>query len=312
MPARLTIHFNEKPAKTLVADLDGEYFLGRDPQCDFVLDDARVSRRHARLVLSSDRARVEDLSSKNGLALDGLPVEEAKLPANCWLSVGGLLVQVQTGEAAAAADNDDALRQATLAEHQALAEPGLEISILVERLLTSFVEMSGADRGFLLLAGGPERYDVVASRDLSAAAVTHPEFSGSASTVRSVLSSGEPLIQSDVSESPVTSGQPSIAREGIRALVCVPLLAAGRTIGAVYADSRRPGKSFSELDLEILSALAAHAALTMWASGLRETIESLMRGLPTRVDPDASVRAPLPGFPAFSTTSAEETAGGKP
>ena len=45
--------------------LDGENEIGRDPSCRVWLDVARVSRRHARVIVDADGARLEDLGSKN-------------------------------------------------------------------------------------------------------------------------------------------------------------------------------------------------------------------------------------------------------
>lgn len=271
--------------------------LGRDPSCDVVLDDGRVSRRHAELSLQKGHSSITDLGSKNGIAVDGRAVPRAELGEACWISVGGLLVQFESGARAVAADRTR--RDATLERHRHLAQPGLEVRELVDRLLASVLEMSATDRGFLLLARDTARFEVVASRGLSPEVVGGSEFSGSASTVREVLAAGEPLVKSDaLSGGPGAS--PSVVEGGIRALVCLPLKAAGRLLGVVYTDSRRPGKTFDELDLEILTALASHAALAMWAAGLREELEGLVRGLPTRIDRAAGATPPLPGFPTWS------------
>ena len=45
---------------------DGEYVLGRDPDLELFLDAHDVSRRHARLTIAGNDARIEDLNSKNG------------------------------------------------------------------------------------------------------------------------------------------------------------------------------------------------------------------------------------------------------
>lgn len=44
----------------------GETILGRDPGAAVFLDDASVSRRHARIFVSDSGATLEDLASKNG------------------------------------------------------------------------------------------------------------------------------------------------------------------------------------------------------------------------------------------------------
>jgi DNA-binding winged helix-turn-helix (wHTH) protein len=50
---------------------DGENIIGREPEAAVWLDFSAVSRRHARIVLSGDRATVEDLGSKNGTQVRG-------------------------------------------------------------------------------------------------------------------------------------------------------------------------------------------------------------------------------------------------
>ena len=53
----------------------GENVLGRDPRATIFLDDASVSRRHARIVTSGGSALIEDLQSKNGTLVRGAPIE---------------------------------------------------------------------------------------------------------------------------------------------------------------------------------------------------------------------------------------------
>jgi len=44
----------------------GEHVIGRDPDVEVRLDASTVSRRHARLVVTGEGARLEDFGSKNG------------------------------------------------------------------------------------------------------------------------------------------------------------------------------------------------------------------------------------------------------
>jgi len=48
-----------------------EVSIGRDIANDFVINDAEVSRRHAKLTLEGDRYKIEDLNSTNGTYIDG-------------------------------------------------------------------------------------------------------------------------------------------------------------------------------------------------------------------------------------------------
>ena len=51
--------------------------LGRDRDCSVSIDSASVSRRHARIVVTSGAATIEDLRSKNGTYVNGQRVTEA-------------------------------------------------------------------------------------------------------------------------------------------------------------------------------------------------------------------------------------------
>jgi DNA-binding winged helix-turn-helix (wHTH) protein len=59
-----------------IALREGENVLGRDEASVAWIDVSSVSRHHARIVVSRDRATVEDLGSKNGTYLKGRRVED--------------------------------------------------------------------------------------------------------------------------------------------------------------------------------------------------------------------------------------------
>ena len=61
-------------ADRAIALREGENLLGREPDAAVWIDVYSVSRRHARIVVSGDRATLEDLGSKNGTFLKGKAV----------------------------------------------------------------------------------------------------------------------------------------------------------------------------------------------------------------------------------------------
>ena len=65
---------------------EGEHVLGRAPDASVCIDSARVSRHHARIVVSRATAQLEDLGSKNGTYLRG-----KRLHAPAALSDGDLI-----------------------------------------------------------------------------------------------------------------------------------------------------------------------------------------------------------------------------
>lgn len=57
----------------------GENVIGRDPACGVWLDQPGVSRRHARIVIKDEDARIEDLGSKNGTFVGDAAISDPRM-----------------------------------------------------------------------------------------------------------------------------------------------------------------------------------------------------------------------------------------
>jgi DNA-binding winged helix-turn-helix (wHTH) protein len=76
-----------------IALTDGENIIGRDPDVNVWLDFATVSRRHARIVVTSARTVLEDLASKNGTSVGGTPVAAPfTLRDGDWIAFGQVVL----------------------------------------------------------------------------------------------------------------------------------------------------------------------------------------------------------------------------
>ena len=60
-----------------IALAPGENLLGRDESAVVWIDEAQVSRRHARIVIGESKAVLEDLGSRNGTRLRGEKIRSA-------------------------------------------------------------------------------------------------------------------------------------------------------------------------------------------------------------------------------------------
>lgn len=73
MPAKLILHPPERAARFLVIR-DGETLVvGRGAECGLMIEDPRVSKQHARLAWNGTGWRLEDLDSKDGTSVGGIP-----------------------------------------------------------------------------------------------------------------------------------------------------------------------------------------------------------------------------------------------
>lgn len=78
--------------------LDRDLTIGRDPSCDIVLADRRVSRRHL-AVSGGAEIRFEDLGSSNGTYLNGVRVTDGLLACGDVLVLGDCEAFVDAEEA---------------------------------------------------------------------------------------------------------------------------------------------------------------------------------------------------------------------
>jgi len=83
MPA----HFiaEEGPLAGLILNLDegSEWIVGRDPdEADFVIEDSKVSRKHARIAKKAEGYFIENLSRSNPLSVNGTAINEPTLLAD--------------------------------------------------------------------------------------------------------------------------------------------------------------------------------------------------------------------------------------
>jgi DNA-binding winged helix-turn-helix (wHTH) protein len=58
-----------------IALAPGEHVLGRSNDAAVFVDDVNVSRQHARIIVGDDGATLDDLGSKNGTVLNGVPID---------------------------------------------------------------------------------------------------------------------------------------------------------------------------------------------------------------------------------------------
>ena len=76
----------------------GENIVGRDEAASVRIDDPMVSRRHARILVNSSGAHIEDLGSKNGTFIDGQPIAAGPMPLRDGIQLAFGTVRVVYGE----------------------------------------------------------------------------------------------------------------------------------------------------------------------------------------------------------------------
>jgi pSer/pThr/pTyr-binding forkhead associated (FHA) protein len=270
MPAKLTL-YPPRRASRFVVIRDGETLvIGRETQCGLVLEDTRVSKRHACLRWTGKGWVLEDLGSKNGTTVNGRPPTGAELADRDWIHFGGLsaLFERVTAAQASALDSHRIARIQTSADLRRRLRADLAPADLLLRLLQSAMELTGTERGFVLVTAPDGKLRVEVADGFTPDEVRNERFRGSVGAVKQALEIGGPVVVADVPSDPRLGTRPSVVLKGIGSLACLPLRREDRILGMIYVDSLKLGPAFNSVDIEILETLATRAAEVL--AGARE------------------------------------------
>jgi DNA-binding NtrC family response regulator len=231
-------------------EVQGEVLIGRSPSCTIVLDDAKVSRRHVRLLIEDAQARVTDLGSRNGTLVNGerLDSEAILLPGD-RLQVGDSTVLFEPSVRASLTDVDTAadLRSAALEDLIDVVGPMAGLYNAGMALISATSEAMVLRRAAEELARGVNAEKAAAMLGGSDGLLTASIAGGESVTVPRSLVRGA-LERKEAGRS--------------RGMLCAPLTASGGPpFGLLYAE--RP-ESFGDPDLRVIAALGrlAGEALT--------------------------------------------------
>ncbi|WP_208543237.1 GAF domain-containing protein [Marilutibacter alkalisoli] len=247
---------------------------GTEAEC-LPLAHASISRLHAELRNVGGSWHLADLGSKNGSFVDGIRINEVRLPDSCWLRFGDVHCEFATVDDAhveADASRFAARRARATAHTQQLGRIN-DLDSMLDATLRSVLELAQCDRGFVLLEEG-SGYSVRASIELPPASLALREFSGSVGAVQRAMGERHAVVANDISTQPWLAGRASVSAAGLSTLVCLPLLDGDDVLGAVYADRVRPGAAISTLDVELLQAFVENAAVWIAARRAHDLLDA--------------------------------------
>jgi serine/threonine-protein kinase PknK len=137
----------------------------------------------------------------------------------------------------------------------------LDQTRLLERITESAVELSGAERGFVLLVGDDGALAPATVRDAKAPLDPHIAFSRS--IAEASLIDGEPIVTMDARTDPRLAEYVSVHRLLLQSVACIPIRDAHAVRGVLYVEHRVRRGRFTDTDVEMLLALADQAAIAL-------------------------------------------------
>lgn len=290
---------------TVISMNDGPVVIGRQAGATLKIGNASVSRRHAVIEKEGDRFVIADLGSRNGTFVNDVPVRRRELQHGDRVRIGESqffflyedpVEPARTSEVRF--DDSEVVSGATvrMTYGDVLGLMARDLSVLMkvsttinairgveklqERLLELIFEVVPAKHGAILLNSEPgdPQHEFSSIFGLDRLFGPSQKITVSSTVVRRVLKDNAALLVSDAENNEALHTDSLIAAHS-RSLLCVPLIMLGQTLGVIYLDTDVPDVRFDEDHLQLLTAIAAIAAVAIQNARHFENLENENRRL---------------------------------
>ncbi|MEP7293820.1 MAG: adenylate/guanylate cyclase domain-containing protein [Chloroflexota bacterium] len=151
-----------------------------------------------------------------------------------------------------------------LAETTALINSSLDTDSVLNQVMDTVIQLTGAERGYIMLTSKVTgRLEYRVARGIDREQLGRNEFIVSDTIVNQVFSTGQPVLTDNARNDPRYQSQESIVGYQLRSILCVPLIVRGEPIGVVYCDNRALSALFKQHELNLLNAFANQAAVAI-------------------------------------------------
>lgn len=151
-----------------------------------------------------------------------------------------------------------------LAETTALINSSLDTDSVLNQVMDTVIQLTGAERGYIMLTNKVTRnLEYRVARGIDREQLGRNEFIVSDTITNQVFTTGQPVLTDNARSDPRYQGQESIVGYQLRSILCVPLIVRGETIGVVYCDNRALSALFKQHELNLLNAFANQAAVAI-------------------------------------------------
>ncbi|HSK09493.1 MAG TPA: FHA domain-containing protein, partial [Vicinamibacterales bacterium] len=253
------------PLGRRVVPVDKDVFtIGRRLGNALRLTAADISREHAELVRVGDEVLIRDRQSRFGTFVNGVKVgEQALRPGDVIrlgqsggvemtyrVSASGVSAQT-SGEPASSLGADFRQVAALLEGLRALGSVRVLDEVLA-MVIDAAIEMTGAERGFIMLADSAERLEFKLARARGRVTLPGRTFETSRKIPEEVFREGEFRMVADLLDGNLPAVHTGTIALGIRHVLCIPLRLVRlvdeadasyeeKRIGVLYLDSRERG-----------------------------------------------------------------------
>jgi transcriptional regulator with GAF, ATPase, and Fis domain len=254
--------------------------IGRMMGNDVCVEGAGVSDYHAQIVFDGRDFNLSEVDRDGTIEINGKSKRRAKLLHNDRLGLGDVelvfSVYDETASSDKDKDTDDAGELGGLRKLHEFSQRLMEIkdvSELLKALMDAVIEVTHADKGFLLLVRdeGPE---IAVARNLRQQDIPPSVRHLSDSIVSKVIAQRRPVIVSDALHDAEFKGSESVMNLKLCSVMCAPLIVQGQLLGLLYVGNDNVVNLFEEHSLDVLTIFAAQASLILQSALALDQLKS--------------------------------------
>lgn len=239
--------------------------LGKVRENDIVIPDPLIGDTHAHIHYDGKHYNIKPLTRQNPMHINGRKKRKHRLKEGDKIRIGGVELEfhiqdIPTEETEAGTTMVEVNSYKKLYEFSQKLLTDYEINSLLEKLMDMVIEITNADRGFLILMEG-ETPQIRVARNLRQENIADAVSQLSDSIIDKVIKTRKPLIISDALSDDEFSNSLSVINLKLQSVMCVPLLERGSLIGVIYVGNHNVIDLFEEDSLEILTVFASQASL---------------------------------------------------
>src|SRR5437773_3171111 len=259
------------------------FTMGRRSETDLRLPGADISRVHAEITLEQGMCTIRDKQSRFGTFVNGERTSERVLTHGDTIRLGQAgdteIVffvddEAPSVERSAISAASELRQMAALLEGLRALGSGRVIDEVLALVLDSAIEVTGAERGFIMLANHDKQLEFKLARARGHVTLPGRTFETSRKIPEQVFSTGQQKIVEDLLDGDLAQLHTGTVALGIRHVLCTPLRlvryieraeqrGAEEIIGVLYLDSRERGALKSTAAQSALETLSAEAALAI-------------------------------------------------
>ncbi|MCC7209303.1 MAG: GAF domain-containing protein [Anaerolineae bacterium] len=145
----------------------------------------------------------------------------------------------------------------------ALINSTLDLDEVLEEVMDTVVELTGAERGYLMLRDDKGELDLRTARNWDRETILDNEAIFSRGIANTAIEQKQPILTTNAQDDARFAGMQSVLSHALRSIVCVPLMVREQIIGVLYADNHIGQGVFNPDFLPILGAFANQAAIAI-------------------------------------------------